>query len=127
LIADPFRIFSDMMKEQDKFNGLSKGQVKQIIRRNMITRVKSSKKVYDRKKFRKRFGILRKGSYIHGIEIKVMINLENVKKAVELQKEANAQIDLFGRANNVVVDEMLELVDNFNSFEENMFVELMSK
>ena len=40
----------DMMKEQDKFNGLSKGQVKQIIRRNMITRVKSSKKVYDRKK-----------------------------------------------------------------------------
>ena len=40
----------DMMKEQDKFNGLSKGQVKQIIRRNMITRVKASKKVYDRKK-----------------------------------------------------------------------------
>jgi hypothetical protein len=43
------------MKEQDenKFNGLSRGQVKQIIRRNMITRVKSSKKVYDRKKFKK--------------------------------------------------------------------------
>ena len=43
---------NDMMKEQDenKFNGLSRGQVKQIIRRNMITRVKSSKKVYDRKK-----------------------------------------------------------------------------
>jgi hypothetical protein len=38
------------MKEQDKFNGLSRGQVKQIIRRNMTTRVKSSKKVYDRKK-----------------------------------------------------------------------------
>ena len=43
----------DMMKEQDKFNGLSKGQVKQIIRRNMITRVKSSKKVYDRKNFKR--------------------------------------------------------------------------
>jgi hypothetical protein len=42
-----------IMKEQDKFNGLSRGQVKQIIRRNMITRVKSSKKVYDRKKFKK--------------------------------------------------------------------------
>lgn len=56
-----------------------------------------------------------------------MINLENVKKAVELQKEANAQIDFSGRASEVVVDEMLELVDNFNSFEENMFVELMSK
>ena len=46
----PFSYIYDMMKEQDKFNGLSKGQVKQIIRRNMITRVKSSKKVYDRKK-----------------------------------------------------------------------------
>ena len=39
-----------IMKEQDKINGLSKGQVKQIIRRNMITRVKASKKLYDRKK-----------------------------------------------------------------------------
>jgi hypothetical protein len=38
------------MKEQDKFNGLSRGQVKQIIRRNMITRVSKSAKVYDRKK-----------------------------------------------------------------------------
>jgi hypothetical protein len=48
--AIPLSYIYDMMKEQDKFNGLSKGQVKQIIRRNMITRVKSSKKVYDRKK-----------------------------------------------------------------------------
>ena len=56
-----------------------------------------------------------------------MINLEKVKKAVELQKEANAQIDLFGRASEVVVDEMLELVSDFNSFEEDMFIELMSK
>jgi len=41
----------DIMKEQDenKFNGLSRGQVKQIIRRNMITRIKTSKKVYNRK------------------------------------------------------------------------------
>ena len=49
-IVNPLSYIDDMMKEQDKFNGLSKGQVKQIIRRNMITRVKSSKKVYDRKK-----------------------------------------------------------------------------
>ena len=56
-----------------------------------------------------------------------MINLENVKRAVELQKEANAQIDSFGVASDVVVDEMLELVDNFNSFEEDMFIELMNK
>lgn len=39
----------DMMKEQDKFNGLSKGQVKQIIRRNMITKTVPSKKNYSRK------------------------------------------------------------------------------
>ena len=41
------------MKQEEKFNGLSKGQVKQIIRRNMITKVKSSKKVYNRKKEKK--------------------------------------------------------------------------
>ena len=48
----PFLYIYVIMKEQDdnKFNGLSRGQVKQIIRRNMITRVKTSKKVYDRKK-----------------------------------------------------------------------------
>jgi len=53
--AGSLSYIDDMMKEQDenKFNGLSRGQVKQIIRRNMITRVKTSKKVYDRKKERK--------------------------------------------------------------------------
>jgi hypothetical protein len=49
----PFSYIDDMMKEQDKFNGLSKGQVKQIIRRNMITRVSKSAKVYDRKRFKR--------------------------------------------------------------------------
>ena len=43
----------DMMKEQDKFNGLSKGQVKQIIRRNMITKTAPSKKNYSRKNLKK--------------------------------------------------------------------------
>lgn len=53
-----------------------------------------------------------------------MVNLENVKKAVELQKEADAQIDLFGRASEVVVDEMLELVDNFTLEDCELFMEL---
>lgn len=44
---------SDMMKEQDKIAGLNKRHVAQIIRRNMVQRVKDSKKVYDRKKERK--------------------------------------------------------------------------
>jgi hypothetical protein len=39
-----------MMKEQDKIEGLNKRHVAQIIRRNMVQRVKDSKKVYDRKK-----------------------------------------------------------------------------
>ena len=43
----------DMMKEQGKFNGLSKGQVKQIIRRNMITKTAPSKKNYSRKNLKK--------------------------------------------------------------------------
>ena len=51
--AGSLSYIDDMMKEQDKFNGLSKGQVKQIIRRNMITRVSKSAKVYDRKRFKR--------------------------------------------------------------------------
>jgi hypothetical protein len=49
----PFSYIDDMMKEQDKFNGLSKGQVKQIIRRKMITQVRLSKKNYSRKNLKK--------------------------------------------------------------------------
>ena len=44
-----------------------------------------------------------------------MANLENVKKAIKLQKEANYQIDMFGEAHEGGVNEMLELIDNFNS------------
>ena len=44
---------NDMMKEQDKFNGLSRGQVKQIIGRNMITKTAPSKKNYSRKNLKK--------------------------------------------------------------------------
>ena len=49
----PLSYIDDMMKEQDKFNGLSKGQVKQIIRRNMITKIRLSKKNYSRKNLKK--------------------------------------------------------------------------
>ena len=74
--------------------------------------------------FKKRFGILRKGSYIHGMEIKVMANLENVKKAIKLQKEANYQIDMFGEAHEDGVNEMLELIDNFTLEDCELFMEL---
>ena len=51
--ATLFLYIYGIMKEQDKFSGLSKGQVKQIIRRNMITKIKPSKKVYSRKNLKK--------------------------------------------------------------------------
>jgi hypothetical protein len=38
------------MKQDNEFNGLSKGYVKQIIRRSMLTKTKPSNKVYNRKK-----------------------------------------------------------------------------
>lgn len=53
-----------------------------------------------------------------------MVNLENVKRAIELQKEANYQIDMLGEADEVVVSEMLELCDNFNLEECDKFMEL---
>lgn len=37
------------MKEDDKINGLNPRHVKQIIRSKMTTKIKPSKKVYDRK------------------------------------------------------------------------------
>jgi len=43
----------DIMKEQDKIDGLNKRHVAQIIRRNMVQRVKPSKKVYSRKNLKK--------------------------------------------------------------------------
>ena len=43
----------DIMKEQDKIDGLNKRHVAQIIRRNMSQRVKDSKKIYSRKNFKK--------------------------------------------------------------------------
>ena len=43
----------DIMKEQDKIDGLNKRHVAQIIRRNMVQRVKNSKKIYSRKNFKK--------------------------------------------------------------------------
>ena len=43
-----------------------------------------------------------------------MANLENIKRAIELQKEANHQIDMLGEADEAVMFEMLELIDNFD-------------
>jgi hypothetical protein len=41
------------MEKENKFNGLERRHVAQIVRRMMIQKVKPSGKVYDRKKFKK--------------------------------------------------------------------------
>jgi hypothetical protein len=41
------------MEKEEKFNGLERRHVQQIIRRMMIQKVKPSGKIYDRKKSRK--------------------------------------------------------------------------
>ena len=50
---------------------------------------------------------------------------ENVLRAVELQKEANAQIDLLGQAEEYVMNELMGLVGSFDQYEQEMFIELM--
>ena len=53
-----------------------------------------------------------------------MANLENIKRAIELQKEANHQIDMLGEADEAVMFEMLELVDGFSLEDCTTFMQL---
>ena len=47
------QLFINIMEQENKFNGLDRRHVRQIIRRMMIQKVKPSGRVYDRKKFKK--------------------------------------------------------------------------
>jgi hypothetical protein len=38
------------MKQEEKIEGLNRRHIAQIVRRNMMTRTKPSKKIYNRKK-----------------------------------------------------------------------------
>ena len=55
-----------------------------------------------------------------------MTNVENVKKAVELQKDMNNDIDLFGSTSYEKIKQLDRLIDNFNSAEDDLFIELMN-
>ena len=55
-----------------------------------------------------------------------MINVENVKKAVELQKDMNNDMDLFGSTSYEKIKQLDRLIDNFNSAEDDLFIELMN-
>jgi hypothetical protein len=53
-----------------------------------------------------------------------MVNLENVKKAVELQKDMNNDIDLYGCTTEEKCNQIECLVDNFNDEENELFIKL---
>ena len=56
-----------------------------------------------------------------------MINYTKVYEAVELQKDMNKDIDLFGVTTDEKCKQLDRLIDNFNSSEDDLFIELMSK
>ena len=56
-----------------------------------------------------------------------MINLEKVKEAIELQKDMNNDIYLFGSTTYEKCKQLDRLVDNFNDAECEMFIELMEE
>mgnify|MGYP003335233269 CR=1 FL=1 len=53
------------------------------------------------------------------------MNIEKVQKAVDLQRKANLQIEVYGEASMDVVDELCFICDNLTSDEESKFIELM--
>lgn len=54
-----------------------------------------------------------------------MVNYDNVIKAVELQKDINNDIFIFGSTTDYKVKKLDRLIDNFNSEEDDLFIELM--
>ena len=55
-----------------------------------------------------------------------MINLENVKRAVELQKLVNQQIAEFGKADKEIYDEVVALAWHFTKEEQVLFLDLLT-
>jgi hypothetical protein len=55
----------------------------------------------------------------------VMINYTKVYQAVELQKDMNADIELFGSTTPQKLSQLEHLIDNFNSAEGDTFIALI--
>ena len=53
------------------------------------------------------------------------MNVEKVKQAVELQKQMNSDIDIFGCTSEYNCKMLDRLIDNFDSDEDELFIELM--
>ena len=54
-----------------------------------------------------------------------MINYTKVYQAVELQKDMNADIELFGSTTPQKLSQLEHLIDNFNSAEGDTFIALI--
>jgi hypothetical protein len=53
--------------------------------------------------------------------------MTNVNKAMTLQIGINSQIAQFGSADPAMASEMIELVNNFNSVENELYIEMMKE
>ena len=54
-----------------------------------------------------------------------MVNYSKVYEAVELQKDMNTDIELFGSTTSQKLNQLEHLIDNFNSAEGDTFIALM--
>ena len=59
-----------------------------------------------------------------GKAIRSLMNNTRVERAIYLQKKANDQIDTYGEASHDVVDELMEIVDSLNEWEQSLMLEL---
>lgn len=56
-----------------------------------------------------------------------MINVQKVQQAVDLQKQMNSDIDIFGCTSEYNCKMLDRLIDNFNSEEDELFIKLMNE
>jgi dsDNA-specific endonuclease/ATPase MutS2 len=54
----------------------------------------------------------------------MIIDNNKINKLVELQQRINREIDVYGKADESTVNEMMEIANNLNEAEQDEFIEL---
>jgi len=54
----------------------------------------------------------------------MIIDNNKINKLVELQQRINREIDVYGKADESIVNEMMEIANNLNEAEQDEFIEL---
>ena len=57
----------------------------------------------------------------------MILNIQKVQEAVDLQKRINSDIDALGSASYYDCKVLDRLIDNFSSAEDELFIELMNQ